>query len=56
MQELKMDGTESKGIFQFALTQAENYYFVLKDCHQLLREEYDNAKLAIHIRMDVLSN
>jgi hypothetical protein len=37
MQELKMDGTETSGIFQFALTTAETYYFVLKDCHQMLR-------------------
>jgi hypothetical protein len=38
MQELRMDGRETSGIFQFAVAKEESYYFALKDCHQLLQK------------------
>jgi hypothetical protein len=56
MQELRMDGGETAGIFQFAVPAKESYHFVLKDCHQMLMKEYDNSNLSLRIRMKVLSN
>lgn len=56
MQELNMDGRETSGIFQFAVEKEQSYSFVVKDCHQMLNREYNNAGLAIRIRMKVLSN
>jgi hypothetical protein len=29
---------------------------VLKDCHQMLEQEYENGDLSLRIRMRVLSN
>jgi hypothetical protein len=54
---MRMTGQKDRDILQFTVNEKRNtYYFVIKDCYQMFRRDYDNDNLTFHIHLRPYSN
>jgi hypothetical protein len=56
IQQLRMTGQKKIDVFQFSVRKQDNYYFVIKDCMQMYRKDYENEDLTLHIKFHAFSN
>lgn len=56
IENLRMTGQKMSNRFQFSVSQEDTYYFVIKDCLNMFRKDYDNDDLTLHIKFHAFSN
>lgn len=56
IQNLRMTGQKMTNTFQFSVSKEDTYYFVIKDCLNMFRKDYDNDDVTLHIKFHAFSN
>lgn len=51
-----MTGQKASNMFQFSVSKEDTYYFVIKDCMQMYRKDYDNDNLILYVKFHAFSN
>ncbi len=56
IENMRMTGQKMINTFQFSVNEEDTYYFVLKDCLNMFRKDYENEDLVLHIKFHAFSN
>jgi hypothetical protein len=56
IEKVSMTGQKKIDVFQFSVSKQDTYYFVIKDCMQMYRKDYENDDLTLHIKFHAFSN
>jgi hypothetical protein len=54
--ELKLDGTTTVSAFSYGIEDYTTYYFLLKDCHNRFKSEYNNSNISLNLKLHLLNN
>jgi hypothetical protein len=54
--QVRMTGQKDRDMFQFNVDKEETYYWVVKDCYQMFRKDYDNENMTLYVNLRPYNN